>query len=158
MVKAAKFPAAQPPDPNMPSKIETEYWPCPPSLAAMGNSTQTHVDRRVLIRNCSDTSAPPPTEIEWKKKKLPEEDEFEDLTEEAETLQEQELQRVCDRRPTLRDEEVTLTSDLLFSGVSAASSDPVQPGPSDPQGGEGESRPLQEEDTVAPRQNAHAQQ
>uniref|UniRef100_A0A3B3HL46 Dematin actin binding protein n=1 Tax=Oryzias latipes TaxID=8090 RepID=A0A3B3HL46_ORYLA len=94
VVKAAKFPAAQPPDPNMPSKIETEYWPCPPSLAAMGNSTQTHVDRRVLIRNRSDTSAPPPTEIERKKKKLPEEDEFEDLTEEAETLQEQELQRI----------------------------------------------------------------
>ncbi|XP_023816948.1 dematin isoform X2 [Oryzias latipes] len=68
VVKAAKFPAAQPPDPNMPSKIETEYWPCPPSLAAM--------------------------EIERKKKKLPEEDEFEDLTEEAETLQEQELQRI----------------------------------------------------------------
>uniref|UniRef100_A0A3P9HDQ6 Dematin actin binding protein n=1 Tax=Oryzias latipes TaxID=8090 RepID=A0A3P9HDQ6_ORYLA len=68
VVKAAKFPAAQPPDPNMPSKIETEYWPCPPSLAAI--------------------------EIEWKKKKLQEEDEFEDLTEEAETLQEQELQRI----------------------------------------------------------------
>ncbi|KAF6714648.1 Dematin [Oryzias melastigma] len=68
VVKSAKFPAAQPPDPNMPSKIETEYWPCPPSLAAM--------------------------EIEWKKKKLQEEDEFEDLSEEAETLQEQELQKI----------------------------------------------------------------
>ncbi|XP_037548542.1 dematin [Nematolebias whitei] len=68
VIQSAKFPAAQPPDPNQPSKIETEYWPCPPSLAAM--------------------------EIEWRKKKLEEEDEFEDLTEEAKTLQEQELEKI----------------------------------------------------------------
>lgn len=68
VIQSAKFPAAQPPDPNQPSKIETEYWPCPPSLAAM--------------------------EIEWRKKKLQEEDEFEDLTEEAKTLQEQELEKI----------------------------------------------------------------
>ncbi|XP_008322650.1 dematin [Cynoglossus semilaevis] len=68
VISSAKFPAAQPPDPNQPSKIETEYWPCPPSLAAM--------------------------EIEWRKKKLQEEDEFEDLTEEAKTLQEQELEKI----------------------------------------------------------------
>ncbi|KAM4532493.1 dematin isoform 1-T1 [Fundulus diaphanus] len=64
VIQSAKFPAAQPPDPNQPSKIETEYWPCPPSLAAM--------------------------EIEWRKKKLQEEDEFEDLTEEDQLPQEQE--------------------------------------------------------------------
>uniref|UniRef100_A0A1A8IDH7 Erythrocyte membrane protein band 4.9 (Dematin) n=1 Tax=Nothobranchius kuhntae TaxID=321403 RepID=A0A1A8IDH7_NOTKU len=68
VIQSAKFPAAQPPDPNQPSKIETEYWPCPPSLAAM--------------------------EIEWRKKKVQEEDEFEDLTEEAKTLQEQELEKI----------------------------------------------------------------
>ncbi|XP_027137551.1 dematin isoform X3 [Larimichthys crocea] len=69
VIESAKFPAAQPPDPNQPSKIETEYWPCPPSLAAM--------------------------EIEWKKKKLQEEDdEFEDLTDEARTLQEHELEKI----------------------------------------------------------------
>lgn len=69
VIQSAKFPAAQPPDPNQPSKIETEYWPCPPSLAAM--------------------------EIEWRKKKeLEEEDEFEDLTDEAKTLQEQELEKI----------------------------------------------------------------
>lgn len=68
VIESAKFPAAQRPDPNLPSKIETEYWPCPPSLAAM--------------------------EIEWKKKRLQEEDEFEDLTEEAKTLQEQELEKI----------------------------------------------------------------
>uniref|UniRef100_A0A3B4FWS2 Dematin actin binding protein n=1 Tax=Pundamilia nyererei TaxID=303518 RepID=A0A3B4FWS2_9CICH len=70
VIQSAKFPAAQPPDPNQPSKIETEYWPCPPSLATM--------------------------EIEWRKKKkeLQEEDEFEDLTEEAKTLQEQELEKI----------------------------------------------------------------
>ncbi|XP_031695675.1 dematin-like [Anarrhichthys ocellatus] len=69
VIQSAKFPAAQPPDPNLPSKIETEYWPCPPSLAAM--------------------------EIEWRKKKeLQEEDEFEDLTGEAEILQEQALEKI----------------------------------------------------------------
>ncbi|KAF7647099.1 hypothetical protein LDENG_00177510 [Lucifuga dentata] len=68
VIQSSKFPAAQRPDPNQPSKIETEYWPCPPSLAAM--------------------------EIEWKKKKLQEEDEFEDLTDEAKTLQEQELEKL----------------------------------------------------------------
>ncbi|KAK1883656.1 Dematin [Dissostichus eleginoides] len=35
VIRSAMFPAAQPPDPNLPSKIETEYWPCPPSLATM---------------------------------------------------------------------------------------------------------------------------
>ncbi|CAK6980583.1 dematin [Scomber scombrus] len=70
VIQSAKFPAAQPPDPSQPSKIETEYWPCPPSLAAM--------------------------EIEWNKKKLQEqeEDEFEDLTDEAEMLREQELEKI----------------------------------------------------------------
>uniref|UniRef100_A0A672SQZ7 Dematin-like n=1 Tax=Sinocyclocheilus grahami TaxID=75366 RepID=A0A672SQZ7_SINGR len=73
IVESSKFPAAQPPDPNQPSKIETEYWPCPPSLATM--------------------------EIEWKKKaaeqgKPIEDDEFEDLTEDAKRLQEQELQKI----------------------------------------------------------------
>lgn len=69
VIQSAKFPAAQPPDPNQPSKIETEYWPCPPSLASM--------------------------EIEWRKKKLQEEDdEFEDLTDEAKTIQEQELEKI----------------------------------------------------------------
>lgn len=33
IIESSKFPAAQPPDPSQPSKIETEYWPCPPSLA-----------------------------------------------------------------------------------------------------------------------------
>lgn len=37
-------------------------------------------------------------EIEWKKKRLEEEDEFEDLTDEAKTLQEQELDKVGARR------------------------------------------------------------
>uniref|UniRef100_A0AAY5EC56 HP domain-containing protein n=1 Tax=Electrophorus electricus TaxID=8005 RepID=A0AAY5EC56_ELEEL len=68
-----EFPAAQPPDPNQPSKIETEYWPCPPSLASM--------------------------EIEWRKKAVEqglstEDDDFEDLTEDAGRLQEQELNRI----------------------------------------------------------------
>ncbi|CAL8322628.1 unnamed protein product [Lota lota] len=69
IIQSSQFPAAQRPDPSLPSKIETEYWPCPPSLASM--------------------------EIEWSKKKLEEEDdEFEDLTEEAKKLQEQELEKI----------------------------------------------------------------
>ncbi|XP_065806912.1 dematin-like isoform X2 [Labrus bergylta] len=35
IIESSKFPAAHPPDPNLPSKIETEYWPCPPSLAVI---------------------------------------------------------------------------------------------------------------------------
>ncbi|KAK6315740.1 hypothetical protein J4Q44_G00132640 [Coregonus suidteri] len=71
IIQSSMFPAAQKPDPNLPSKIETEYWPCPPSLAAM--------------------------EIEWRRKKEEEEegkDEFEDLTDDAKTLQEQELHKI----------------------------------------------------------------
>ncbi|XP_034047740.1 dematin-like [Thalassophryne amazonica] len=68
IIQSSKFPAAQRPDPNQPCKMETDYWPCPPSLAAM--------------------------EIEWKKKRLQEEDETENLTEEVKTLQEQELEKI----------------------------------------------------------------
>uniref|UniRef100_H2VEV8 Dematin actin binding protein n=1 Tax=Takifugu rubripes TaxID=31033 RepID=H2VEV8_TAKRU len=68
VIQSAKFPAAQPPDPNQPSKIETEYWPCPPSLAAM--------------------------EIEWNKRRLQEEDETEDQADEPKTLPEQELEKI----------------------------------------------------------------
>lgn len=35
IVESSKFPAAKPPDPNQPAKIETDYWPCPPSLACV---------------------------------------------------------------------------------------------------------------------------
>uniref|UniRef100_UPI003AAF89AE dematin-like n=1 Tax=Centroberyx gerrardi TaxID=166262 RepID=UPI003AAF89AE len=35
IIESSKFPAAQPPDPNLPSKIETDYWPCPPTQAVI---------------------------------------------------------------------------------------------------------------------------
>ncbi|XP_058050219.1 dematin isoform X2 [Ahaetulla prasina] len=35
IIESSKFPAAQPPDPSQPAKIETDYWPCPPSLAVV---------------------------------------------------------------------------------------------------------------------------
>uniref|UniRef100_UPI00358E412B actin-binding LIM protein 1-like n=1 Tax=Myxine glutinosa TaxID=7769 RepID=UPI00358E412B len=35
VIQSAKFPAAHPPDPRQPAKIEMDYWPCPPSLAAV---------------------------------------------------------------------------------------------------------------------------
>ncbi|XP_053180802.1 dematin-like [Scomber japonicus] len=41
IIESSKFPAAQPPDPNLPSKIETEYWPCPPSLAVIEKELRT---------------------------------------------------------------------------------------------------------------------
>ncbi|KAG5262623.1 hypothetical protein AALO_G00277050 [Alosa alosa] len=37
IIKSAKFPAAHAPRPNETPKIETDYWPCPPSLAALGS-------------------------------------------------------------------------------------------------------------------------
>ncbi|XP_042545395.1 actin-binding LIM protein 1 isoform X4 [Dipodomys spectabilis] len=36
IIKFSKFPAAQAPDPNEIPKIETDHWPGPPSLAAIG--------------------------------------------------------------------------------------------------------------------------
>lgn len=71
VIRSAMFPAAQPPDPNLPSKIETEYWPCPPSLATM------EIEREGR-----------------RQKELQEDDEFEDLSGDAETLREQELEKI----------------------------------------------------------------
>ncbi|XP_062452692.1 dematin isoform X2 [Rhea pennata] len=73
IIESSKFPAAQPPDPNQPAKIETDYWPCPPSLAVV--------------------------ETEWRKRMASKrgEEEEEDLTEEMKNLQElqrQELSKV----------------------------------------------------------------
>uniref|UniRef100_A0A3B3ZK43 HP domain-containing protein n=1 Tax=Periophthalmus magnuspinnatus TaxID=409849 RepID=A0A3B3ZK43_9GOBI len=36
IIESSKFPSAQAPDPNQPSAIETESWPCPPSTAVIG--------------------------------------------------------------------------------------------------------------------------
>ncbi|XP_076127449.1 dematin-like [Alosa pseudoharengus] len=46
IIESSKFPAAQPPDPNLPSKIETDYWPCPPSLAVMETEWQKKKSQR----------------------------------------------------------------------------------------------------------------
>ncbi|KAJ8286777.1 hypothetical protein GJAV_G00043180 [Gymnothorax javanicus] len=62
------------PDPNLPSKIETEYWPCPPSLATM------EIERRRRQRKSGDGA---------------EENELgEDLTEEEKRSKEQELSKI----------------------------------------------------------------
>nr|XP_032806510.1 actin-binding LIM protein 1-like isoform X11 [Petromyzon marinus] len=37
IIQSAKFPAAQAPDPEVPAKIESEHWPCPPSTASLGS-------------------------------------------------------------------------------------------------------------------------
>uniref|UniRef100_A0A8C3MWB2 Uncharacterized protein n=1 Tax=Geospiza parvula TaxID=87175 RepID=A0A8C3MWB2_GEOPR len=41
IIKSSKFPAAHAPAPNEIPKIETDHWPGPPSLAAIGMETQT---------------------------------------------------------------------------------------------------------------------
>ncbi|XP_055776478.1 dematin-like isoform X1 [Salvelinus fontinalis] len=46
IIESSKFPAAQPPDPNKPSKIETDYWPCPPSLAAVETECRKKAESR----------------------------------------------------------------------------------------------------------------
>uniref|UniRef100_A0A672KS90 Actin-binding LIM protein 1-like n=1 Tax=Sinocyclocheilus grahami TaxID=75366 RepID=A0A672KS90_SINGR len=38
IIKSSKFPAAHAPRPDETPKIETDYWPCPPSLAALGSN------------------------------------------------------------------------------------------------------------------------
>ncbi|XP_047236550.1 dematin-like isoform X1 [Girardinichthys multiradiatus] len=45
IIESSKFPAAQPPDPNQPSKIETDYWPCPPSLAVIEKDCKKKVQK-----------------------------------------------------------------------------------------------------------------
>uniref|UniRef100_A0A665VLE4 HP domain-containing protein n=1 Tax=Echeneis naucrates TaxID=173247 RepID=A0A665VLE4_ECHNA len=71
IIESSKFPAAQPPDPNEPSKIETDYWPCPPSLAVI--------------------------EKEWRRKEQKDEEEEEELEDELwglRALQKQELNKI----------------------------------------------------------------
>ncbi|XP_035389543.1 actin-binding LIM protein 1 isoform X42 [Electrophorus electricus] len=41
IIKSSKFPAAQAPQPDETPKIETDYWPCPPSLAALGSDVRS---------------------------------------------------------------------------------------------------------------------
>uniref|UniRef100_A0A8C8ZYI1 Actin binding LIM protein 1 n=1 Tax=Prolemur simus TaxID=1328070 RepID=A0A8C8ZYI1_PROSS len=40
IIKFSKFPAAQAPEPSETPKIETDHWPSPPSLAAVGTDTR----------------------------------------------------------------------------------------------------------------------
>lgn len=46
IVESSKFPAARPPDPNQPAKIETDYWPCPPSLAVVESERRQRASKR----------------------------------------------------------------------------------------------------------------
>ncbi|XP_032748144.1 actin-binding LIM protein 1 isoform X4 [Rattus rattus] len=55
IIKFSKFPAAQAPDPNEIPKIETDHWPGPPSLAAIGTdprrrSSGREEDEEELLR------------------------------------------------------------------------------------------------------------
>lgn len=55
IIKFSKFPAAQAPDPNEIPKIETDHWPGPPSLAAVGTdprrrSSGREEDEEELLR------------------------------------------------------------------------------------------------------------
>lgn len=79
------------------------HWP--PWVAHTDTHTCAHTHTHTCAVRSLVTLRLNPAEIEWRKKKkeLQEEDEFEDLTEEAKTLQEQELEKVCDRRPLFPD-------------------------------------------------------
>ncbi|XP_053548667.1 actin-binding LIM protein 1 [Bombina bombina] len=46
IIKSSKFPAAHAPAPNEIPKIETDYWPGPPSLAALGSDPRRHSSAR----------------------------------------------------------------------------------------------------------------
>ncbi|XP_028827004.1 dematin isoform X2 [Denticeps clupeoides] len=73
IINESKFPAAQPPDPNQPSKIEKESWPCPPSLATF------EIESRIKAAEEGKGEV---------------DDEYEDLTEDAKQLQEQQLNKI----------------------------------------------------------------
>uniref|UniRef100_V9KNX2 Dematin n=1 Tax=Callorhinchus milii TaxID=7868 RepID=V9KNX2_CALMI len=50
IIESSRFPAAQAPDPTQPAKIETESWPCPPSLAVLEKESR----RRAALRDAED--------------------------------------------------------------------------------------------------------
>ncbi|NWW91373.1 DEMA protein, partial [Rhynochetos jubatus] len=88
-----------PPDPNQPAKIETDYWPCPPSLAVVGRWVASGGSQGSCGDGYNVPSFPPPPETEWRKRMASKrgEEEEEDLTEEMKNLRElqrQELSKV----------------------------------------------------------------
>ncbi|NXF41501.1 DEMA protein, partial [Nyctibius bracteatus] len=98
IIESSKFPAAQPPDPNQPAKIETDYWPCPPSLAVVGRwGTGGGGLHQGGWMDLKSPLSPP--ETEWRRRMASKrgEEEEEDLTEEMKNLRElqrQELSKV----------------------------------------------------------------
>ncbi|CAF88326.1 unnamed protein product, partial [Tetraodon nigroviridis] len=44
IIESSRFPAARPPDPKQPSKIESQSWPCPPSLAVIEKEMRKEPD------------------------------------------------------------------------------------------------------------------
>uniref|UniRef100_A0A8B9R3U8 Dematin n=1 Tax=Anas platyrhynchos TaxID=8839 RepID=A0A8B9R3U8_ANAPL len=110
IIESSKFPAAQPPDPNQPAKIETDYWPCPPSLAVVGrcwggfSPPPKKIHKRPPPLGVSGVGAGRkssffPPETEWRRRMASKrgEEEEEDLTEEMKSLRElqrQELSKV----------------------------------------------------------------
>uniref|UniRef100_A0A8B9HGN4 Actin binding LIM protein 1a n=1 Tax=Astyanax mexicanus TaxID=7994 RepID=A0A8B9HGN4_ASTMX len=57
IIKSAKFPSAFVPSPDEAANIETDYWPCPPAIAAIGTPLQeghrsvSRMDRGVSMPN-----------------------------------------------------------------------------------------------------------
>uniref|UniRef100_A0A3B3TG69 Dematin actin binding protein n=1 Tax=Paramormyrops kingsleyae TaxID=1676925 RepID=A0A3B3TG69_9TELE len=70
IIESSKFPAAQPPDPNQPSKIETEYWPCPPSLAAI----ETEWRRKKVVEGTTEEEEDEDNPMEMERRKKQEEE------------------------------------------------------------------------------------
>ncbi|NXD43698.1 DEMA protein, partial [Copsychus sechellarum] len=99
IIESSKFPAAQPPDPNQPAKIETDYWPCPPSLAVVGRWAPWDSLLETPGRDGNGWNVAFPAETEWRRRMASKrgEEEDEDLTEEMKNLRElqrQELSKV----------------------------------------------------------------
>lgn len=65
IIKSSKFPAAHAPAPGEVPKIETDYWPGPPSLASIGRETENETSycscpirwrNSEMVQQCNTTS------------------------------------------------------------------------------------------------------
>lgn len=154
IIESSKFPAAQPPDPNQPAKIETDYWPCPPSLAVVGRWHRRDLPPESPGRAGQGRNVPSvPAETEWRRRMASKrgEEEDEDLSEEMKNLRElqrQELSKVGGREGRWGRAGA---GDALAATPTRVPWSPghLQPREADPEGGDGEVAPDPEKNSLA---------